>query len=80
MEPQWIAVMIAGGIFLLSICGIAFKMGMHASKISRNELDIKDLNTEFKKEIAESLRRIYERIDQLPCHSPRAGKSETCIK
>ena len=73
MEAQWIAVMIAGGMLMLSIMGVAFKIGTHAARINRNEKDI----AKFDESVKESLRRLHEKFDKLPCKNVK-WKKEDC--
>jgi len=65
----------AGALFL-SLMGWVYQLGYASARINRNEKDIATLNVEFRKEISESLRRIHEKIDSLPCKNPGWKRSD----
>lgn len=72
MEAQWIAVMIAGAMLMLSIMGVAFKIGTHAARINRNEKDI----AKSDESVQDSLRRLHSKIDDLPCKNVKWRKED----
>ena len=61
---------------ITALLGWAYQLGYMQARVNRAERDIDMLNREFKKEISESLRRIHEKIDDLPCKNPGWRKDD----
>lgn len=70
MDPIGIAGLV------IALLGWAYQLGYMQARVNRNEKDVDALNKEFRKEISESLRRIHEKIDQLPCKNPGWSKEK----
>ena len=57
----------------LSVLGLAFYAWYLAARVHRNEKDI----AKYDESVTDSLRRLHEKLDNLPCKNP-VWKKETC--
>jgi len=92
MTVQLVAVLIASAALLLSILGWAYQLGYSNARIVRNERDIDAIQRDMKdralafqkreddlrKDISEGFERLYRKLDELPCHSPKWTKDMCC--
>jgi hypothetical protein len=63
---------------LLAFLGWAYQLGFFSARISRAERDINELKETKKQEhaaialkIESNFTKIFDKIDQLPCHNPK---------
>jgi hypothetical protein len=71
-----VAIIFGAAALVFSLLGWDYQLGYANARINRNERDIAALNTEFKKEVADSLRRLHEKFDKLPCKNPGWTKED----
>lgn len=62
---------------VIALLGWAYQLGYANARINRNEKDISSLNKEFRKEVTDSLRRLHDKFDKLPCKNP-GWKQDKC--
>jgi hypothetical protein len=75
---------------IMSFLGWAYMLGFSNAKIGRNEKDIEKVNqdisecsrneavktADFRKEMLAGFNKIYDKIDNLPCHNPKWNKED----
>lgn len=69
---------------LLALLGWAYQLGFLGARVQRNEKDIGELKIkqdqnekDLRTEIRDSFNKVYQKIDDLPCHNP-AWKKDHC--
>jgi hypothetical protein len=62
----------------LAILGWAYQLGFMGARVQRNEKDIDALKAkqerndkDMRTEIRESFNKVYQKLDDLPCHNPK---------
>jgi hypothetical protein len=74
----------------LTLLGWAYQLGRGDARLARNEKDISKVETsvadlkteraqierEGRREISEGFDKVYQKLDALPCHTPRWNKDD----
>lgn len=81
MTLQDVGILIA---LVLTLLGWAYQLGRSDARLGRNEKDIAELQAyreqnakELRENMRQSFEKVYNKLDELPCHNP-GWRKEGC--